>query len=231
MMTIEPRAAQCCCCNARITLIVLLCLCIFSGAIGAIYWIPGTSDHAYQKYHMYLLCYRVWGFVGLALYILFLYGAVKRQSRILMAGFIYSIIQAVPTVILCLLVIIMPSVFTEILVDWLNMSMSSAMNSAQGSSMSSQEKQQMEEVRAIMNTDSFTAMIVTSMVVGLIIGFAIQSMICYLYFVVYREAKRFQDNQGMVCAVGVVVEQGNYPNCPSYPASNYPSCETKTPMA
>ncbi|PAV68426.1 hypothetical protein WR25_09765 [Diploscapter pachys] len=231
MMTIEPRAAQCFCCNARITLIVLLCVLIFFGAIGAIYWIPGSSDHAYQKYHTYLLCYRVWGLVGLALYILFLYGAVKRQSRILMAGFIFEIIGAVLTVILCLLIIVIPSVFTEPFVDLMNMSMSSAMGSAQGSSMSSQEKQQMQQMRAMMNTDSFAAIIVISMIIGLIIGLAIQSMICYLYLIVYREAKRFQDNQVTVCAVGVVMEQGNYPNCPSYPASNYPSCEKKTPMA
>ncbi|PAV68425.1 hypothetical protein WR25_09764 [Diploscapter pachys] len=131
-MAIEPRAARCCCCNARITLIVLLFFYIFVGAIGAIYWIAGTSDHAYQKYHTYLLCYRVWGFVGLALYIPLLYGAVKRQSRILMAGFIYETITAVLIGVLCLLVIIMPSV---------------------------------------------------------------QSMICYLYLIVYREAKRFQDNR------------------------------------
>ena len=56
-------------------------------------------------------------------------------------------------------------------------------------------------------------------------------MVCYLYFIVYREAKRFQDNQVMVCAAGAVMEQGNYPNCPGYPAPNYPPCEKKIPMA
>ncbi|PAV80480.1 hypothetical protein WR25_26227 [Diploscapter pachys] len=221
-MTTEPRAAQCCCCSARRTLIVWQCVCIILWAFRAIYSIPKIFDHTYQTY---LLCYRVWAFVELILNILLLYGAVKRQPRILMAGFIYETIVTVLVGILCLLATIIPSVFTKFFTDRVNMSMSSAMNSGQGSSISSQQQQQIEE----MSTDPLINVIVTSMV--LLIIFALQSMICYLYLIVYREAKRFQDNQVMVCAAGVVVEQGNYPNCPSYPASNYPPCETKTPIA
>ncbi|PAV88326.1 hypothetical protein WR25_07572 [Diploscapter pachys] len=190
MMTIEPRAARCCCCNARITLIVLLCFYIFVGAIGAIYWIAGTSDHVYQKSYTCLLFSRVWRFVELALYILFLYGTVKRQPRILMAGLIYEIIGAVLTGIWYLRVIIR--------------------SSGQRSSMSSQQQQQMEETKLI---DSFifefTAIIMSATLI-------VQSMICYLYFIVYRKAKSFQDSQLMVRSAGVVMQQGNYPNYPPY---------------
>ncbi|PAV88123.1 hypothetical protein WR25_17736 [Diploscapter pachys] len=156
-------------------------------------------------------CCRNARFVQLALDILFLYGAVKRHPRILMAGFIYEIFLAVLIGIWCLLIIIMPSVFTEYYFDRVNMSMSSAMDSEQGSSMSSQQQQ--EEMEAA-GADFFISMLVTSMVIALIIMLAIQSMICYLYFVVYQEAKRFQNNQVVVQPAGVVMQQCNYSNYP-----------------
>ncbi|PAV80702.1 hypothetical protein WR25_03308 [Diploscapter pachys] len=205
MMTTESRAAQCCCCNARLTLIALLCFFIF---IEGLYSIFGMF------YNIYFLFSRGW---PIAIQIFFLYGAVKRQSCILMTGFVLNTIGAVLVGIFCLLGIIMGSVFATFFASLANMDTSSGMSSGRGSSMSSQQQQQMGAMGAM----------ATPMIIGaaifMIVIFAIQIMICYLYFIVYKEAKRFQGSQVMVRTAGVVMQQGNYPNYPSYSTSNYPT--------
>ncbi|PAV80701.1 hypothetical protein WR25_03307 [Diploscapter pachys] len=204
MMTTESRAAQCCCCNARLTLIALLCFYIFLGAICSIFGILRNT---------FLL------FVGvslMALYIFLLYGAMKRQPCILIIGYGLSLAGAISIGVLCLLFAILGSVFAASFSKSDNADTSSRMRSMWRSTIFSQ--QELEAMSAML-----TGPLIAGITIFMIVMVVIQVMICYLHVVVYREAKRFQGNQVMVQAVGIVMQQGNYPNYPSYSTPNYPT--------
>ncbi|PAV58315.1 hypothetical protein WR25_14708 [Diploscapter pachys] len=201
-MIAEPKVAQCCCCNARATLIVLLCLDIFVGATYVIFGIFIGSTFVLS-----------FGMSSMAFPSFFLYGAVKRQPCILMTGFVLNTIGAVFVGICCLLAIIMGSVFATFLTDFANTNTSLGRGSGQGLSMSSQQQQEkIEEINTLL-----AGPLITGVIIFMIVILAIYIMICYLYFIVYQEAKRFQNNQVMIQPVSVVMQSSSYSNYPSYP--------------
>ncbi|PAV65485.1 hypothetical protein WR25_24037 [Diploscapter pachys] len=219
-MTTEPRAAQCCCCNARAILIALLCFDIFVGAIYVTFGIFICSTFVLS-----------FGMSSMAFPSFFLYGAVKRQPCILMTGFVLNTIGAVFVGMCCLSFVIVRSVFAQFVIDLANIGTSSGGGLGQRLPMSSQQQQEkMEEINTFLDSP-----LITGVTIFMIVILAIYIMICYLYFIVYQEAKRFQNNQVMVQPVSVVIQSSSYSNYPSYPyptltpayPTNYPLYDKK----